>query len=601
MKDLIIKTLFRPQNMGCCRSLGSSMLLRPSEEDLQRQIDQERLINRITTLIYQSRDLPNILKQTVHELRQFMAIDRLLIYQPHLSNPAAVVREGIVCESLAHEGIPSLVEMIHAGKLTITQSDAPSLQFISPDRTPISAELILPIRLPTGLWGFLVVHQCVGERRWESHERLGLQQIADNLAIAIYQASLYAELQAQKASLEEKVLERTQSLRDALFAAQAADRAKSEFLALVSHELRSPLTCVIGMAATLLRQSPERVLPEHKQRAYLETIHDRGQRLLAIISDMLDLSQLESGRAFLNSQTVEIGGLAEQLLQEFEALAAAKQIQLSLDNHFRDHVSAKHPFAADPQRVRQILINLLSNAIKFTESGGTVVLRLWGNEADVFLQVVDSGIGIPVAYRTTIFEKFQQLDFYRRRSYEGTGLGLALTKQLVELHGGTIEVESVVNEGSTFTVHLPSQVRSAVDYERETRSRGPESYGVSQHILLVEQMEERANLVCDLLTPMGYQVTWIADGETAIGHFDAATPALVIVNGAVGVVVLQALETKAQALESPSVKLLVLVTLDDLESIEAVPQLKSMHLLKLPLGDPERLIEKVNGLLLALD
>jgi two-component system, sensor histidine kinase and response regulator len=588
------------------------MLLRPSEKELQRQIDQERLINRITTLIYQSRDLPNILNQTVHELRQFMAIDRLLIYQPHLSGSSetAVAREGIVCESLAHAEIPSLVELIYAGKLTITQSDAPSLHFISPDCTPISAELILPIRLPTGLWGFLVAHQCVDDRIWAAHEKLGLQQIVENLAIAIYQASLYAELQAQKASLEEKVLERTQSLRDALFAAQSADRAKSEFLALVSHELRSPLTCVIGMAATLLRQSPERVLPEHKQRDYLETIHDRGQRLLAIISDMLDLSQLESGRVFLNSQTVEMGTLAEQLLREFEALAAAKQLRLSLDNHLHDHVSAKHTFAADPQRVRQILMNLLSNAIKFTEAGGTVVLRLWGNEADVFLQVVDSGIGIAVEHRSAIFEKFQQLDFYRRRSYEGTGLGLALTKQLVELHGGSIEVESVVNEGSTFTVHLPSQVRNAGDYARETRSRRPvTNYTVSQHILLVEQKEERANLICDLLTPMGYQVTWIADGETAIGHFDGATPALVIVNGAVGLAILQALQTKAQALEvlwsttdhPASVKLLGLVTLDDLERIEAVPQLKSMHLLKLPLDDPERLIEKVNGLLLELN
>ncbi len=584
--------------MGCCRSLGSSMVFRT--EDLQRQIEQERFINRITTLIYQSRDLPNILKQTVHELRQFMAIDRLLIYQPHLTDATetAVVREGIVCESLAHEGIPSLVALIHAGKLTITQSDAPSLHFISPDRTPISAELILPIRLPTGLWGFLVVHQCVGERLWEEHERLGLQQIAENLAIAIYQASLYAELQAQKASLEEAVLERTQNLRDALFAAQSADRAKSEFLALVSHELRSPLTCVIGMAATLLRQSPERVLPEHKQRAYLETIHDRGQRLLAIISDMLDLSQLESGRAFLDSQTVEMGAVAAQLLQEFEASAQSKQIRLTLDNHLHDHVSAKHPFAADAQRVRQILMNLLSNAIKFTASGGTVVLRLWGNEADVFLQVVDSGIGIPVEYRSAIFEKFQQLDFYRRRSYEGTGLGLALTKQLVELHGGTVEVESVVGEGSTFTVHLPSQVRSAVDYARATRSRDPESYGVSQHILLVELKEERANLVCDLLTPMGYQVTWIADGETAVGHFDAATPALVIVNTEVGIAVLRQLKKKAEALPGRSVKLLILMRSEDLGTIEALPELQPLHWLSLPLNDPEQLIEKVNGLLL---
>ena len=580
------------------------MVRRLSAEDLQHQIEQERLINRITTLVYQSRDLPSILKQTVHELRQFMAIDRLLIYQQqHGMAPTgfgAAVPRGIVCESLAHPEIPSLVELILAGKLTITALDhKPSLSFISPDRTPISAELILPIRLQTGIWGFLVAHQCMGNRIWQDEERQGLQQIADNLAIAIYQASLYAELQAEKSSLEEKVLERTQHLRDALFLAQSADRAKSDFLALVSHELRSPLTCVIGMASTLLRQTPERLLSEEKQRAYLETIHDRGKRLLAIISDMLDLSQLESGQTVLNSANLVMGDLAAQLLEEFASSAETKQIQLSLDDHLHYHETTTHGFTADPNRVRQILINLLSNAIKFTPAGGNVVLRLWGNESDIFLQVVDSGIGIQLEYRSVIFEKFQQLDFYRRRSYEGTGLGLALTKQLVELHGGTIEVESSVGKGSTFTVHLPSQIRSAVDYSRASRPiRAAEGYAVSQHILLVEQTEELANLICDFLTPMGYQVTWIADGETAIGHFDAATPALVMVNGTIGENLLLQLKEKAQGMENPKAKLLILVADGDRATLEELPQLRPLHFLGLPIGEPEHLIEVVGNLLM---
>ena len=580
------------------------MVRRLSAEDLQHQIEQERLINRITTLVYQSHDLPSILKQTVHELRQFMAIDRLLIYQQqHGMAPTgfgSAVPRGIVCESLAHAEIPSLVELIHAGKLTITAFDhTPSLSFISPDRTPITAELILPIRLQTGIWGFLVAHQCEGDRIWQDGERQGLQQIADNLAIAIYQASLYAELQAEKSSLEEKVLERTQHLRDALFLAQTADRAKSDFLALVSHELRSPLTCVIGMASTLLRQTPERSIPEEKQRAYLQTIHDRGQRLLAIISDMLDLSQLESGQTVLNSSNLVMGDLASQLLQEFASSAEAKQIRLSLDDHLHYHETTTHGFAADANRVRQILINLLSNAIKFTPEDGNVVLRLWGNESDIFLQVVDSGIGIPLEYRSVIFEKFQQLDFYRRRSYEGTGLGLALTKQLVELHGGTIEVESSVGKGSTFTVHLPSQIRSAVDYARASRPiRAAEGYAVSQHILLVEQTEELANLVCDFLTPMGYQVTWMADGETAIGHFDAATPALVMVNGTIGESLLLQLKEKAQRMNDPKAKLLILVTEEDRAALEELPQLRPLYFLQLPIGAPEHLIEVVGNLLM---
>jgi two-component system sensor histidine kinase/response regulator len=580
------------------------MVRRLSAEDLQHQIEQERLINRITTLVYQSRDLPSILKQTVQELRQFMAIDRLLIYQQqHGMAPTGLgsaVPCGIVCESLANPEIPSLVDLIHGGKLTIKPFDpTPSLSFISPDRTPITAELILPILLQTGIWGFLVAHQCGGDRIWQDGERQGLQQIADNLAIAIYQASLYAELQAEKSSLEEKVLERTQHLRDALFLAQTADRAKSDFLALVSHELRSPLTCVIGMASTLLRQTPERAIPEEKQRAYLETIHDRGKRLLATISDILDLSQLESGQTVLNCSNLIMGDLAVQLLHEFAPSAEAKQIQLSLDDHLHYHETTTHGFAADPYRIRQILINLLSNAIKFTPEGGNVVLRLWGNESDIFLQVEDSGIGIPLEYRSVIFEKFQQLDFYRRRSYEGTGLGLALTKQLVELHGGTIDVESSVDQGSTFTVHLPSQTRSAVDYARASRPiRAAEGYAVSQHILLVEQTEELANIVCDFLTPMGYQVTWIADSETAIGHFDAATPALVMVNGTIGETLLLQLKEKAQGMEGPMAKLLILVTEDDRATLEELPQLRPLCFLPLPIGEPEQLIEVVGNLLM---
>lgn len=211
----------------------------------------------------------------------------------------------------------------------------------------------------------------------------------------------------------------------------------------------------------------------------------------------------------------------------------------------------------------------------------------------------DSGIGIPLEYRSVIFEKFQQLDFYRRRSYEGTGLGLALTKQLVELHGGTIDVESSVDQGSTFTVHLPSQIRSAVDYARASRPiRAAEGYAVSQHILLVEQTEELANLVCDFLTPMGYQVTWIADGETAIGHFDAATPALVMVNGTIGETLLLQLKEKAQGMEGPMAKLLILVTEDDRATLEELPQLRPLYFLPLPIGEPEHLIEVVGNLLM---
>ncbi len=313
---------------------------------------------------------------------------------------------------------------------------------------------------------------------------------------------------------------------------------------------------------------------------------------------MLDLHQLESGQTGLNSSTLVMGDLAAQLVQEFISSAEAKQIQLSLDDHLHYHETTTHGFAADSYRVRQILTNLLSNAIKFTPEGGNVVLRLWGNESDIFVQVVDNGVGIPLEHRSVIFETFQQLDFCRQPSYEGTGLGLVLTKQLVELHGGTIEVESSVGKGSTFTVHLPSQIRSAVDYTRASRPSRAAGCAVSQHILLVEQVERVANLVCDSLTPMGYQVTWMADGETAVGHFDAVTPVLVMVNGTIEESLLLQLNEKARGMNDPKAKLLILVTENDRATLEELPQLRPLSFLSLPIGTPERLIEVVGSLLM---
>jgi two-component system, sensor histidine kinase and response regulator len=541
--------------------------------DLQQQIEQERLINRITTLIHQSRELSNILETTVRELRHFWAIDRLFIY--------SVSQDGtdVFYEAVAEDGAEVKSEVKFEVKSDRYHQGA--------------GDLVVEIQVQGEVWGCLVAQQRP-TRCWRNHERECFQNIAENLAIAIYQTQLYEELQQEKASLEQKVLERTQSLRDAMFAVQAADRAKSEFLALVSHELRSPLTCVIGMASTLLRQYSGLMLPANKQQEYLQTISDRGRRLLAIISDMLDLSQLETGRMLLNIREIAIVDLSKQILKDITPVAHQKHIELTLENHFHAHPESESHFSADGDRVQQILLNLLSNALKFTPPGGGVTLRLWGNEADVFMQVVDSGIGIAPESQSMIFEKFQQLDSYRQRDYDGTGLGLALTKQLVELHGGTIEVESDLGQGSTFTVHLPSQTRSAIEDARaDARNERLITHPFPQRILLIEQEEETANLLCDLLTPAEYQMTWMTDSETAIGHLEAITPSLVMVNWSVGLSVIEQLCNQVGRSK-------VLVLMSDEAAIEALPQLSELtlpHFLPLPIRDPEWVIDQVNGLL----
>jgi two-component system, sensor histidine kinase and response regulator len=548
--------------------------------DLQQQIEQERLVNRMTILIHQVQPLSDLLETIVRELRQGLAIDRVFIYAQPERDTAQV--SAHFSEAIAHDGIPSVRD----------------------DLTwDCDRDLVVEICIQQHLWGFLVAQQVEMSEiphLWRNQERQCVQMIAEHVAIAIDQTQRYEALQQENVSLEQKVLERTQNLRDAMVSVQSAGRAKSDFLALVSHELRSPLTCVIGMASTLLRQftgpMTGPMLPLEKQREYLETISDRGRRLLAIISDMLDLSQLETGRMLLNIREIAIVDLSRQILKDILPHANQKQIDITLDNHFHAHPEAQSHFSADAERVQQILMNLLSNALKFTPPGGGVTLRLWGNEADVFMQVVDSGIGIAPESQSMIFEKFQQLDSYRRRDYDGTGLGLAVTKQLVELHGGSIEVESDLGQGSTFTVHLPSQTRSAIEHAREdARNERMITHPFPQRILLIEKEEETANLLCDLLTPADYQMTWMTDSETAIGHLDAVKPSLVMVNWAVGLGVIEQLCEQVGRMK-------VLVLMTDDEAIEALPlltlpQLTAAHFLPLPIRDPESVIDQVNRLL----
>jgi two-component system sensor histidine kinase/response regulator len=400
-------------------------------------------------------------------------------------------------------------------------------------------------------WGLLIAHQCSGPRRWQDHEKAFMRRIAEHLAIAINQSKLYTQLQHQKQMLEQRVVERTQELGDALVAAQSASRAKTEFLAAMSHELRTPLTCVIGMAETLLRamsQKPDTYsLQPEKQQEYLKIIKRSGEHLLELINDILDVSQVEAGKTALSISEFSLSQLAHQSLQTLRDKALSNGVELALDLRVSPQsngTASQDLFSADRRRVYQILLNLLSNAIKFTPEGGHVTLRVWVENNSAVFQVEDTGIGIPQSQRPLLFQKFQQLDSAYHRNYEGTGLGLALTKQLVELHGGTIDLESTVGVGSVFTVRLPAQplvtetseelrelqlpssVAAIENTRNGTNSDSTLSFG--GRIVLIEDHEETAMLICDLLTAAGCQVVWMLDGLTAIKQIEALKPGLVI-------------------------------------------------------------------------
>ncbi len=335
-----------------------------------------------------------------------------------------------------------------------------------------------------------------------------------------------SQLEAPQVLLNQSILERTQELKDAMMAAEAASRAKSEFLSAMSHELRTPLTYIIGMSATLMRGSFDELknISKQKQKGYLQTIHDRGEHLLELINNILDLSQLESGKAILNLQEFSPSRLLQQCIKDCEANAAQKLITLTLNLRLS---AESDRLVADQRRVRQILLNLLNNAIKFTPEQGNVTLSASAFDQWVVFQVKDTGIGISEQQRSLIFEKFQQLDSSYQRQYGGAGLGLALTRQLVELHGGWIDFDSTVGVGTLFTVHLPKTAHKADKIATEVDTVGLPNYPRGQ-IVLVESHDESAHLVIDMLTAAGYQLVWLLDGAMAIEQIDILQPIVVM-------------------------------------------------------------------------
>ena len=248
--------------------------------------------------------------------------------------------------------------------------------------------------------------------------------------------------------LEARVQERTTELAEATRRAQSADRLKSEFLANMSHELRTPLNGIIGFTELLVDGRPGPLNP--KQQQFLTAVLNSGRHLLQLINDVLDLSKIEAGKMELLCEVVALPALIAQVCASLAPIADAKHIQLT-----HDVAPALCDLWLDKKKLTQVLYNLLSNALKFTPERGTVTVTGRPNEEGFQIGVSDSGIGIKPEDLGKLFVEFQQLESGKSRRFQGTGLGLALTRRLVQLHGGRIAVASEPGRGSTFTVQLP--------------------------------------------------------------------------------------------------------------------------------------------------
>ena len=310
-----------------------------------------------------------------------------------------------------------------------------------------------------------------------------------------------AALQDLYSGLEAKVAERTASLKAANLELARASQVKSEFLARMSHDLRTPLNSIIGFTDLLLMQQTG-PLTDRQQR-YVQHVANAGRHLLDLINDILDLSRVEAGRLEIRPEPCQVALLLDETLALFRTQAQIRRVTLVLEVE-----SPLGELMADRIRVQQILHNLLSNAVKFSPEGGLVTLTARQVGLELELAVRDTGPGIPPGDQQRIFEAYEQAGSMEGQE-KGTGLGLAITKRLVELHGGRIWVESAPGQGSTFLVRLPGAMPTA---------EVPGVAGTTRPLVLVVEDDLRAaELLREYLTMGGYRVALVGSGHAGLG------------------------------------------------------------------------------------
>src|SRR3989337_1260469 len=321
------------------------------------------------------------------------------------------------------------------------------------------------------------------------------------------------KLKSIYATLEQRIAEKTSHLQKAVLALERANKMKPEFLANMSHELRTPLNAIIGFAE-VLRDKISGDLNE-EQLDFVSDIHSSGLHLLQMINDILDLSKIEAGRMELQCEIFPVHDAIEDVYTILKGLASKKHLELKTTI-----LTDVKDIEADRVKFKQILYNLLSNAIKFTPENGHINVEAGIMEDMLQVSVSDTGIGMKPDDREKVFKEFWQADSSFARKYEGTGLGLALTKRIVEMHGGKIWFESEYGKGSIFYFALPlkAQPRKAKPKEIEVKPRQIPVTGekAAKTIMVVEDDRMAADLITLYLTNAGYNVIVAVDGEEAI-------------------------------------------------------------------------------------
>jgi PAS domain S-box-containing protein len=337
------------------------------------------------------------------------------------------------------------------------------------------------------------------------------------------------ELRHHRDNLQEMVTLQTRDLIREKERAEAANIAKTEFLANMSHEIRTPMNVIMGISEILLNGQP--LTP--KQKEFLTVLKTSSHSLLSLINDLLDITKIEARKIDLEKRDFSFVTMLSEVLTMLEGILQEKGISFD----YKISPGAEKTYRGDAARIQQMIVNLCSNAIKFTERGGIFIeIRsepgIMSEHENVWIAVTDTGIGIADDKQEAIFEKFVQADNSISRRYGGTGLGLTITKTLVETMGGDIQLSSKLGEGSTFTLHIPLEISSIKEISARTRTEFASSPALksNQKILVVEDHMPNLMVVTSYLDQFGYEYDAVMTGAEAVEKAKAMTYAVILLD-----------------------------------------------------------------------
>ena len=385
----------------------------------------------------------------------------------------------------------------------------PRFKIVDPSRAPRSM-LLIPLSSPQHVIGAMTMARRLVQPFTDVDAAL-VRVIVSQAAISIENAQLYAAMHGHMSRIEEQ----NHELEDANVQINEVSRLKSEFLANMSHELRTPLNSILGFSE-ILKDNLAGALSDEQRVECLEAIHASGEHLLQLINDVLDMSKIEAGRMDLVLEEFAVDSSIREVITVVKSLAGRKNIELSIATEPEDLV-----VYADKGKFKQVIYNLLSNAIKFTPESGSVFVdtKVREQAGDMLVTVTDTGVGIPAEHIDKIWGEFYMVQG-EHQTQKGTGLGLALVRKLVELHGGQIDVFSEEDKGSTFSFTMPLEAGAAQG----------EQQSLSRLILLVDDNPSNLELTRMILTAGGYRVEVATDGQEGLLKAKELKPSLILMD-----------------------------------------------------------------------